>query len=439
MSGLVISIWLLGLVVAILFQPVAGPIIYYMWTWLRPENQMYGGLSLRWGFLIAGASLIGYLYLGKRRAFPANSLTIFLIIFMLWYLASALVNEVGPVDFGLASDFCKVILMCLITAAVMNTRERLHALIWVIVISLGSFMLWSGLRVMVGASGQAITGPGVASYINETNGYARAIIFTVPLMAFLARYSAHAYVRWGHAVLSVLSILGMIGTNSRGALTAFGVQCLVLWINSGRKILSAMIAVSLVAGFLLVIPKERQESFSSRTSSIAGAEENESFLGRTRAWEWGWDYALRNPFLGGGPSVYERIHGRASHNSFFEVLGESGFVGLGLWCVIGFLTLKKLFRIRRLSRGIPELVWADDLAFCIMISLVGYFVGGLLHNHGLFEYYYMLIAIVMGTEIAVRNYLVSQASKEDSTGPRHSYQQQEALRAAGGPQIPSRV
>ena len=438
MSGLIISIWLLGITVAILAQPVAGPIVYYMWTWFRPENQMYGGLSIRWGFLIAGASLVSYLYLGKRRVFPANALTLFLILFMLWYLASALVNDVSSQDFTLATDFCKVILMCLITASVINTRTRIHALIWIVVISLGSFMLWSGLRVMVGASGQAITGPGVASYIHETNGYARAIIYTVPLMAFLARYSAHAYVRWGLTVLSLLSILGMIGTNSRGAIAAFGVQCFVLWLYSAKKVLTAIVAVSLVAGFLLFIPEERQESFTGRTSTIAEANEDASFLSRTRAWEWGWDYALKHPYFGGGPSVYERIHRLASHNSYLEVLGESGFIGLGIWSMIGILTLKALFRIRRLSRGIPELVWADDLAFCIMISLVGYFAGGLLHNHGLFEYYYMLIAIVMGTEIAVRNYLVSQASEEDRRGPQHSYQQQEAQEAVS-PSMPARL
>ena len=51
MSGIVITLWLIGLAVAIMFQPVLGPLVYYMVDWMHPEKQMYGGLNLRWGMV----------------------------------------------------------------------------------------------------------------------------------------------------------------------------------------------------------------------------------------------------------------------------------------------------------------------------------------------------------------------------------------------------
>lgn len=420
MSGIVITLWLIGLAVAIMFQPVLGPLVYYMVDWMHPEKQMYGGLNLRWGMVLAVVSLISYLYIGSRRVWPGNALTVILIIFSIWYFSSALVNNVNSQEFSLAVDFIKIILMCVITASVINTRLRIHALIWIVVIAIGMASFRTGLITVLSAGSKNVLGP---PFLGETNEYARFVIYTWPLMLFLSRHSAHAYVRYGFMALAGISVFALIGTNSRGAMVAFAAMCFILWLYSSRKITYMLIAGALASIFYFAASEKRLESFTNRQSTITRADEDNSFLGRTRAWEWGWAYVQKNPVLGGGPGVYERIHGRASHNSYFEVLGESGFVGFALWSVIALLTLNTILRIRRLSKGIPDLLWAYDLSFFIMITMAGYFVGGITKNHGMNEYYYMLIAILMGTEIAVRNYLISQAREEDLTKPHYHMQQ----------------
>lgn len=414
MSGLVITAWLFGMMVLVLYQPVVGPILYYLIVWLHPERQMYGGLSLRWTMLIALTSLLGYMFIGKQRQFPKNALVPFLILFAFWYLASALLNGVNDTEFTLATDFAKITLMCLVTASIINTRLRIHILIWIVVIAIGSVSLRTGMFTMLGGGGRAVIGP---SFLGQTNEYARFVIYTWPLMLFLSRHSAHKYVRVGFAVLATITVFALIGTNSRGAFVAFAAMCAVFWLYSSRKLLSVLLVSVVAVSAYLAVPQARLDSFVQRTATIDNAQEDGSFVGRTVAWEFGWNYVQKNPLFGGGPGVYERVHGRASHNSYFEVLGESGFPGLIIWGAIAVLAFATIYRVRKLTRGIPELAWAHDLAFLLMISFVGYFVGGITKNHGFNEYYYMLLGLLMGLEIAVLKYLTSQADEESANIP----------------------
>jgi putative inorganic carbon (hco3(-)) transporter len=414
MSGLVITAWLFGMMVLALYQPVVGPILYYLVTWMHPEQQMYGGLSLRWTMLIALTSLLGYLFIGKERQFPKNALVPFLIIFAVWYLSSALLNGVNDTEFTFATDFAKIILMCLVAASIINTRLRIHILIWIVVIAIGSVSLRTGLFTIVGGGGRVVIGP---TFLGHTNEYARYVMYTWPLMLFLSRHSAHKFVRIGFAVLAVISVFALIGTNSRGAFVAFAAMGAVFWLYSSRKAVSILVISVLTIGAYFAVPQARLDSFLNRAASIDDAETDGSFVGRTVAWEFGWNYVQNNPVFGGGPGVYERVHGRASHNSYFEVLGETGFPGLIMWGAIAVLAFATIYRVRKLTRGIPELAWAHDLAFFIMVSLVGYFVGGITKNHGLNEYYYMLLGLLMGLEIAVLKHLTSLADKEAAGSP----------------------
>lgn len=409
MSGFIITLWLFGITVLTMIQPVTGPLVYYLITWMHPEAQMYGGSSIRWTLLIAATSLIGFIFNSKERQFPKNALMFFLFFWAFWYFMTALVNWVVPNEFTLATDFVKVILMSWVTASVINTRPRIHALIWILVICIGSVSFRTGVFAILAGGHSVIVGP---KFLGHTNEYARFVIYTWPFMLYLARHSAHAYVRLGQMALAATAILALIGTNSRGALVAFGAMCIILWLYGRRKIVSVLLLVTFAGGIYLIIPQNRLESFTSRASTIEKPGEDRSFLQRTDSWAFGWDYALKNPYFGGGPGTFERLHGKAAHSNYFEVLGEAGFTGLIIYIIIALLAFAMIFRIRRKSRGIPDLIWAHDLAFYAMIILVGYFVGGITKNHGLNEYYYMLLGILMGLETAVNRHLAAAADKQ---------------------------
>jgi O-antigen ligase len=67
---------------------------------------------------------------------------------------------------------------------------------------------------------------------------------------------------------------------------------------------------------------------------------------------------------------------RASHSIYFMVLGEHGFVGLGLYLLMIFAAWRNLVRIPKLCRDRPDLLWASDLARSLQVSVIGFLVGG---------------------------------------------------------------
>ncbi len=408
MSGIIITFFLVASIPLIIMQPVLGPVVYYWMVVMRPDVQMWGVFPIRWTLIIAIAALISMLIRAKQWQPPKGGLAPLLVIFAVWYYLSALVNTGS--DMTLVTDFAKVVLMCMVTASVLITRVRLHAVIWVIVICVGAAAIRTAALLIVNPGSPFIIGPKVFGHTNE---YARVLLYVFPLVLFLARYSAHKYVRLGMNVLAVCFVLSIIGTNSRGGFVALLAIGGVLWLRGKRKITTAIAALALIGGALLVIPESRIESITNRMSTIENTEVDVSFQNRTAVWAETWKYVNRNPIFGGGAGFAERVVERASHNSYMEVMGETGFVGLGIWTLILLGAISTSFRIRRLSKNILELRWAYDLAYFLQLSLVAYVVGGLVKNHGFFEYYYMLIGILLATETVVRTHIAAHAPDKE--------------------------
>ena len=78
----------------------------------------------------------------------------------------------------------------------MNSRVRVHSLIWVIVICIGYFGTWGGvLGVITGGSHKLIGPP--QSPIEDKNHLALAMVITIPLMNYLRIHSENKLVRLG--------------------------------------------------------------------------------------------------------------------------------------------------------------------------------------------------------------------------------------------------
>ena len=87
------------------------------------------------------------------------------------------------------------------------------------------------------------------------------------------------------------------------------------------------------------------------------------------------------------------IKPRTAHSITFQVLGEHGFVGLGLFLLIGITALIKAQSIRRMAKGVPHLQWAADMAGMCQVSLVGFFVAGQFLNVAYFDLIYLFVPL----------------------------------------------
>ena len=89
------------------------------------------------------------------------------------------------------------------------------------------------------------------------------------------------------------------------------------------------------------------------------------------------------------------VTGRAFHSIYFEILGEHGYVGFGIFALVVVTTFLTIFRIRRQTRGIAELAWLHDLMRAMMMTVLIYLAGANFIGIGFQPPLYYFIAIVI--------------------------------------------
>ena len=166
-------------------------------------------------------------------------------------------------------------------------------------------------------------------------------------------------------------------------------------------------------------------------------------MGRVVAWKMSWLIAMDRPFFGGGMHAVQNllvwstyrpllpsldfivtppadVVPHAAHSIYFEVLGDTGFVGLFLFLGALASALYNCSWIYRQARGHADLVWAQDLSRMIQISLVIYLVTGAALSMGYFELIYIVLALTsrcrrtVALALAARTAPASHASLQPS-------------------------
>jgi probable O-glycosylation ligase (exosortase A-associated) len=134
----------------------------------------------------------------------------------------------------------------------------------------------------------------------------------------------------------------------------------------------------------------------------ADTDHDGSFQSRLLSWDVAFKYALAHFPVGAGiegPSAvfnlyYPNSPSHVSHSIYFQILGDNGFMGLGIYLTmlaIGFLNCQ---RIRKATRKEPALSWAYDLATMMQLSLVAFCVGGAALSLAYYDMPFILMALL---------------------------------------------
>ena len=99
------------------------------------------------------------------------------------------------------------------------------------------------------------------------------------------------------------------------------------------------------------------------------------------------------------------VAAHAAHSIYFQVLGDHGFVGLGLFLLFWALTWRTATWVRRNAQPAEDLRWAGRLASMAQVSLVGYFVGGAFLSLAYFDLPYDLMVVMVLLKVLVRDEL----------------------------------
>jgi putative inorganic carbon (HCO3(-)) transporter len=394
----------------VLRRPHLGIFLWCVFSYMNPHRY---GWSLAYDFpfaaIIAGTTLVGLFFSREPKNVPWSGLVYVWIGFVLWMSFTTLFALVPADAVSQWNRGMKIQLMTLVTLMVINNRERLHGLVWIIVLSLGFFGIKGGIFAFMSGGEDMVWGP-PDSFIAGNNSLALALVMAFPLMRYLQLNTESPLLRLGLTGMMILSTLSVLASYSRGAFLAIAAMGLYLLLKSRKKVMVMLMALLVIPPLLSFMP----EKWHERIDTIRSYDSDASALGRINAWWFAYNVAKDRP-LGGGFAVFDRelfkkyapepndFHD--SHSIYFEVLGEHGFIGLALFLALGVLTFRRAARTIQLTRDRPELNWARDLAGMIQVSIIGFAVGGAFLGLAYFDLYYHLIAIALLTSALVEQRL----------------------------------
>jgi len=408
-----VTLVVLGSLPIILARPYVGILV---WSWLGYMNPQ----RLTWGFAyeipfslcVGVVTLVAILFSREPKRIPVNGLTTLWIVFLVWITVTTYFAFYSDAAWGEWQTVMKIQLMTFVTVLVINSRERIRMLVWVIVLSLGYFGVRGGIVTITSGGHFQVWGPD-NTFIAGNNEIALALLMALPLMQYLRITSSRSWIRIVLLVAMVLCSFAILGSQSRGAFVGGFAMALFLWLKSKRKFVVGAVLLLLLPALLAFMP----EQWHDRMRSIETYEADTSAMSRIYTWRMAIRVADDNP-MGGGFGVWtQESFNRYSpeyriphdaHSVYFKVLGEHGWVGLALFLAIGVLAWRMGTAIIRKTSQREELRWLSELVRMTQVSLIAYATGGTFLSLSYFDLYWHMVALfVVGSALVDRHLVQS--------------------------------
>ena len=400
MRDIALALFIFGMIPYILMRPYVGLLV---WSWLgymNPHRLCYGfAYSFPWVQLIAIVTLVSFLFSKESKRIPFSTISVLLLAFLSWTVLTTVYSVVPDAAWDKWQEFLKVLVMVFVTLMLVNSRERMNWLVWIVVISLGFYGIKGGVFTVLHGGINHVLGP-PQSFISDNNALALALCMTLPLMRYLQLHTSLKFIRLGLGLSMLFTGIAALGTYSRGGLIALVIVAGALFLKSRRRL--AVVLVIIAVGFTAYqfMPAQWLE----RMDTLQHAEQTDSGKTRIQSYEFAVNVALHHPIVGGGFDDYlsaslwqdygpEGAIPRAIHSIYFRVLGEQGFPGLMLFLALLLASWRNCHQVRKKTRHVPEMKWAFDLASMLQVSLVAYITAGIFLPMPYFDLTYQLMAL----------------------------------------------
>jgi probable O-glycosylation ligase (exosortase A-associated) len=392
------------------------------WAWfglMNPHRLTWGfAYTLPFSQMIIGATVLGAV-LSKEPKQPKGGLAAAVLIVLICYFCATTLFALVPVHATPALERAvKVQIGTLLALLLLYKREHVVALMWVIALSIGFYAVKGGVYTIATLGTGRVWGP-LDSYIEDNSAFGLATVMSIPVWAFL--YTQYRQRKWlSRSILAAigLSTLSALGSQSRGAFLAIAAMALFLWAKSQRKLITGPVIVLIGLALIAFMPS----TWSERMWTISTYQQDASAMGRIETWKMLYNLASARPWIGGGFEPYERwvfeiynpsypgVH--SAHSIYFQVLGEHGFVALGLFLLFWALVWRMCSQVVRATEHRPEERWAYWVAQMTKVSLVAYLVGGTFLNLAYWDMPYFLFVAVAVTRWVVRPQTVRQKARQ---------------------------
>ncbi len=399
-DALLMMIIAAGLLAALRY-PFAGMLVWAWFSLMTPHQMAFGVFGLQLNLIIAAVTILALFLNGEAFRFRFDPITGWLLAVMCWLFVSQSASLDPENSAEYVDRFTKTLLFVILCVQTATSRLRLHALIWVFVLTMGYFAAKGAVFTIVTLGEFRVQG--VPNTILEDNNHMGiAIATTLPMMLYLRSVAARPWVKTALGVLFALSIFAVIGTQSRGAFISLVVFGGFFWWNSKNKVVIAAAAILMSLPAIAFMPSK----WTERMSTISAAGQDDSFMGRVDAWVINTKFALKHPLTGAGlrnpyqQDLAEKVdpvrapRAKAAHSVYFEMLGGAGFVGLGLYLGLlatAYFTANRLFHEGAISTTPP---WRSRLGYYGQMSLVVFGIGGASTSLEMWDGYLVVIACI---------------------------------------------
>lgn len=391
-----------------------------IWTALIfPNGWMYGFATvIRVNLLFALLMFASYALSKPKKEFRVDAIVVLVFMFMFWSTVTTIFGVGSPdVMWDIWSRVLKAVILFLFILLVIEKKLHFDFFLGCVVLSVGFFAVVEGLKYIATGGGHAIVGL-MGHVLGDRNELSIAFVMTIPICLYLRNeYASRSrFVGLGLLGVVLLLVLSVLGTNSRGGLIALLFLAGYLFLKSRRKMLILVLSSVLV----FVAMQLLSDQWFDRMNTIQSADKDASFMGRVVAWKMATIMISERPILGGGfkaveysPNWFrlaERFdefawfytgdetpdprYGRAAHSVYFQLLGDHGFIGLGIYLLVLLGCFMKLRRVAKMCRKMKAPEWISDAAVTLQLSLAAFCLGGAALSFAYFDLTFAIFGLV---------------------------------------------
>jgi probable O-glycosylation ligase (exosortase A-associated) len=400
-----------------------------MWLWTAlffPNGWLYGFASIvRFNLLFTGVAMLSYLAYKHKPNVRLGAIGGLVLVFFLWTTLSTITTIGNPnITWEYWTRFLKVVM--LFVFVLLTVKDKLHVdfVLWCVVLSVGFYADLEALKFVASGGGHKIAGM-AGHVLGDRNELSVAFVMTLPLCYYLLGEYGHRSKLLRLALLGTMAALAVavIGTQSRGGFIALLALVGYMYIKSDRKILMTILIASIAFGLSYIV----SDDWSSRIDTISTAENDDSFMGRVVAWKLSFILAMQHPFFGGGFKSLEYFPNwaalsqdffsypwfytgtalpnptvaRAAHSVYFQLMGEHGFVGMGLYVCALAGSFFKAGKVARVARRAGAPAWIPTAATMIQLSIFAFALGGAALSFAYFDLIFALFALVVVFDLRI--------------------------------------
>jgi len=386
----------------------------------------------------------GWLIFDRKQVFtfgPRQGAMLLLLIYC--YFSTE--NADFPLEAAAKWDWVwKVLVFAIFLPLTITTRLRIEALATTMILSAASIIIAAGIKTAASGGGYGVLNlmSDSNSGLYESSTLACVAVSLIPFILYLRRNSTIFPPDWRVSLfcgaLCFACLLIPVGTEARTGLICIAALSVMMLRAVKRPFLYVFAAAFLGLASLPLLP----ESFTKRMDTMNEVQADESASTRLAVWRWTLDYVGIHPMGGGfdsyrgnsfryevrasskfdpnapavqepGSTVVVVDEARAFHSAYFEMLGEQGWPGLGIWLFIhlsGLLRMEMLLRRYR-NRAPEDGHWIAGLATALQQANIIYLIGAAFIGVAYLSFAYMLIAMQIALDAHARRFELERTRK----------------------------